>query len=139
MVHLKVACCIRPAVSSLHNMRNIPAGVHCDGLKTVGAHAILPEPDTVKLTTPSRRVQHLLAPSGFEVRRPLRIVRIGARFDLDMPFYWRVRYLQQGDLSCRAILFFFCGGKYPVPEAFRLEVFQLVAGSDRNNGVVHYA
>src|ERR1700692_3051763 len=42
MVHLEVAGCTRPAISLLHNMRNIPAGVHCDGLLTVRTQAILP-------------------------------------------------------------------------------------------------
>lgn len=114
MVHLKVACCIRPAVRLRHNMRNSPAGVHCDGLLTVGTHAILPHPDAVQLTATARRVQHLLAPSGFEVRRPVRIVRIGARLALDMPFDWRVCGLQQGDLSCRAILLACCPRKCTV-------------------------
>jgi hypothetical protein len=123
MANLKVAGCIRPAGSPLHSVCNIPADVHCEGLLAVGARAILLQPDTVQLTVASRRVPHLLTPSGFEVRRTLRIVWIGIRFDLDMPLYWRVRFLQQGDLSCRAILLFFCGGKYPVPEAFGLEVF----------------
>ena len=42
MVHLEVAGSIRPAISLLHNMRNIPTGVHCDGLLTVRTQAILP-------------------------------------------------------------------------------------------------
>jgi hypothetical protein len=52
-------------------------------------------------------------------------VQIGAGFDLDMPFYWRILFREQDDLSCRAILFFFCDDKYPVRETFGPEVFDL--------------
>ncbi|KXS30948.1 MAG: hypothetical protein AWT59_2917, partial [Candidatus Gallionella acididurans] len=31
MVHFKIACCIRSAVSSFHNMSNIPWDAFCDG------------------------------------------------------------------------------------------------------------
>ncbi len=51
MVHLKVACCIRPALGSLHNMTNIPGGALCDGFLAGRTHAILPSPNTVKLRT----------------------------------------------------------------------------------------
>ena len=59
------------------------------------------------------------------MRCPLRVVRIGVGFDLDMPLYWHVRFLQQGKLSLRSILFFFYGGKYPVPGTSGFEVFLL--------------
>ena len=51
MVHLKVACGIRPALGSLHNMTNIPGGALCDGFLAGRTHAILPSPNTVKLRT----------------------------------------------------------------------------------------
>jgi hypothetical protein len=53
MVHLKVACGMRPALGSLHihNMTNIPGGALCDGFLADRTHAILPSPNTVKLRT----------------------------------------------------------------------------------------
>jgi hypothetical protein len=68
-------------------------------------------------------VQHFLAPSGFEVLFPLRVVRIGVRFDLDMPLYWRVAFVKQDYLSLRSIFLLFCGCKYPLLGTSGFEVF----------------
>ena len=95
MVHLKVAGSIRPALRFLHTMANIPRGALGDGLLTVRTSAILPQPDPIELPTTPRRVQHFLAPPGFEILCPLGIMRIGIRFNLDMPLYWRIRFLEQ--------------------------------------------
>jgi hypothetical protein len=47
MVHLKVACSIRPAIVSFHNVANSPSTVLCDGILTGRAQAILPSPDPI--------------------------------------------------------------------------------------------
>jgi hypothetical protein len=125
MVHLKVACCVRPALGSLHNMADIPRGALCDWLLTGRTHAILPSPDTIELPVTSRRVQHFLAPSGLEVLFPFGVMGIGVRFNLDMPLYWRIRFLQQDEISLRSILYFFCSGKYPLPGASGFKVLIL--------------
>ena len=123
MVHLKIACSIRTALSFSHNMANIPWGALCDYLMTGRTHAALPLPDTVKLPATSRRVQHFLAPAGLEIRLPFWVVRIGVGFDLDMPLYWRSRFSQQNDFSSRSIFFFFCCGKYPIPGVLGFKIF----------------
>ena len=51
MVHLKVACCIRAAFGSFHNVTNTPWGALCDWFLAGRTHAILRSPDTVKLRT----------------------------------------------------------------------------------------
>jgi hypothetical protein len=48
------------------------------------------------------------------VMLPFWVVRIGVGADLDMPLDWRIRFLQQGELSLRSIFLFFCGGSSPV-------------------------
>jgi len=55
--------------------------------------AILPSPDTVKLPAAARRVQHVLAPSGLEVLFPLTVMRIRVGLNLDVPLYWRIRFV----------------------------------------------
>jgi hypothetical protein len=125
MVHLEIACCIRPALRFLHDMASTPTSVLRDWFVAGGTQAVLPSPDTVKLATTSRRVQHLLAPPGLEILFPLRVMRVGGGLNLDVPLYWRVRFLQQGELALRAILLFFGGGKYPFPGPFGLKVFLL--------------
>ena len=95
MVHLKIADRIRSALGFQPNMANIPRSLPCDQLLTGRTHALLSLPNTIKLTATFRRVQHFLAPSGLEVRYPLWVVRIGVRFNLEMPFYWRIRLIQQ--------------------------------------------
>ena len=80
MVHLKVACGIRPALGSLHNMTNIPGGALCNGFLAGRTHAILPSPNTVKLRTAfgaswSRATTTLSAPGdrqGVDGASPLR-------------------------------------------------------------------
>jgi hypothetical protein len=42
MVHVKVACSIRPAINFFHVIVNIPRRELCDGLLAGRAHAILP-------------------------------------------------------------------------------------------------
>ena len=59
MVHLEIACCIRPAVRFLHDMASTPTSVLRDWFVAGGTQAVLPSPDTVKLAATSRRVQHL--------------------------------------------------------------------------------
>src|SRR6202051_3677851 len=53
MVHLKVACGIRRALGSLHNMTNIPGGALCNGFLAGRTHATLPSPNTGKTSTHS--------------------------------------------------------------------------------------
>src|SRR5213593_89 len=125
MVQLEIACCIRPALRFLHDMASTPTSALRDWFVAGGTQTVLPSPDTVKRATTSRRVQHLLAPSGLEILFPLRIMRVGGGLNLDMPLYWRVRFLQQGELALRAILLVFGGDKYPVPGASGLKVFLL--------------
>ena len=125
MVQREIACGSRPTFPLFHNMASTPRGVLCHGGQTGRTETLLPLPDTVERCAATRRVQHFLAPSGFEIRFPLRFVRIGVGFDLDMPLYWRVRFLHQDELSLRSIFFFFCGGKYPVPAPSGFEVFLL--------------
>src|SRR5881397_3153324 len=95
MEHQSVACGVRPAINPFHDMLNSPRTVHCDLFLTDRACAVLPRPDAVELLSASHRVQHFLTPSGFEVLFPFRVVRIGVRFDLDMPLYWRVAFVKQ--------------------------------------------
>ena len=61
---------------------------------------------------------------GFEVLFPCRVVRIGVRFDLDMPLYWRVAFVKQDYLSLRPIFSFFFGSKYSIPDASGLKVLR---------------
>src|SRR6266852_6370181 len=117
MVHLKVACGIRPAIVSFHNVANSPSTVLCDGILTGRTQAILPSPDPIERPAASGRVQHSLAPSGLEIRAPFGVVRIGVRLYLDMPTYRRIRFSQQDDVFWCATLFFFGCGKYPLPGA----------------------
>ena len=77
MVHQKVACGVCSALSFFHNMANIPRAVLCDSFLTGRTHSILPQPDTIEFPPTSRRVQHFLAPTGFEIPLPFRVVRIG--------------------------------------------------------------
>ena len=124
MVHLKVAGSVRTALRFLHPMANIPSGALGDGLLTVRTSAVLPQPDPIELPTTPRRVQHFLTPTGFEILCPLGIIRVGIRFNLDMPPYGCVRLLEQNPLSLRA-LFFFSGGKDPIsgPSGFKVFLF----------------
>ena len=122
MVHREIACSIRPALRFLHNMSSAPRSALCDWFLAGRTQAILPSPDTVKLPATARRVQHVLAPSGLEVLFPLTVMRIRVGLNLDMPLDWRIRFVQQDELSLRSILLFFGGGKYPFPGAFGLKV-----------------
>src|SRR2546426_2762143 len=126
MVKHKIAGRIRPALRFLHNMSSsTPRSALCDWFLAGRTQAILPAPDTIKLPATSRRVQHLFAPSGLEILGPLGVMQIRVGLNLDMPLYWRIRFLQQDELSLRPILLFFGGGKYPFPGAFGLKVFLL--------------
>src|SRR2546425_9434915 len=106
MVKHKIAGRIRPALRFLHNMSSsTPTSVLRDWFLAGGTQAVLPSPDTVKLGTTSRRVQHLLAPSGLEILFPLRVMRVGGGLNLDVPLDWRVRFFQQGKSAVRGIFF----------------------------------
>jgi hypothetical protein len=125
MVHLKITDCIRSALGFPPNMANIPGSLLCDQSLTGRAHARLSLPNTIKLTATFRRVQHFLAPPGLEVRFPLWVVWIGVRFNLEMPFYWRIRLIKQDMLFLRSIFAFLCGGKYPMSSPSGFKVFVL--------------
>ncbi len=124
MMHQKIAGSIRSALCFLYPMANIPSGALSDWLLTIRTSAILHQPDTIELPTAPRRVQHFFTPPGFEILRPLRIIRVGIRFNLGMPPYGGVRLLEQNPLSLRT-LFFFSGGKGPVsgPSGFKVFLF----------------
>ena len=47
MVHLKIACSVRPALRFFHNVANAPRRALCDRFLTGNTHAILPPPHTV--------------------------------------------------------------------------------------------
>ena len=125
MVHLKIACRIRPALRFLHNTANIPRGALCDSRLTDRTQAILAVPDAVKFPSILGRTQHFLAPAGLEIRRPCWIMRIGVGFDLDMPLYRRIRFAQQDEFSSLPIFWFFCGGKCPGAGASGFEMLLL--------------
>ena len=75
----------------------MPAGFLGDFRAAGLTNAVLSEPDPQQFILPVQVVFHLSSLALFKISFPRRVVRIGCRFDFDVPFDWGIRRLRQPD------------------------------------------
>ncbi|MNB83142.1 hypothetical protein D3C76_236650 [compost metagenome] len=94
MVDLKIDRRVRSAISQLYDVATVPRRIFGNGLMTDRAQAVLLPPDSIHLRSSLCRFEHFLAPAELEILIPVRVMRIGCGFDLDMPHDRRIRFFQ---------------------------------------------
>jgi len=94
VIDFKINCRVCSAISQLYDVATVPRRIFGNGLMTDRAQAVLLSPDSIHLRSTLRRFEHFLAPAELEILIPIRVMRIGCGFDLDMPHDRRIRFFQ---------------------------------------------
>ena len=94
---------VRAAMGTPHEMMAMPAGQFRDALVADRTKAILPLPQTKQMPPPLQVVSHAYTQTGFKVRLPLRIIRIGLACDFGVPTNRHTRRAEQAHILLRPI------------------------------------
>lgn len=100
----------------------MPACQLGDALMADRPETLLLLPEVEPLPSSSQMVRHTQAPTGFKIRLPLRVVRIGLAFDLWMPTHWHTGGTEQTHIVPRAFGFESLTKEHPVVPIFRPKV-----------------
>src|SRR5262245_60402128 len=85
---------VTAAMRPPHDMMVVPSSQHRDLLTAYGTNTVLRFPEMQQLSTASQVGFHLHTQLVFEVFLPVRVVRVGIRFQLDIALDWHLSRLE---------------------------------------------